>query len=81
MKKAERGDSNLELLVPDSGRTWSILVHQIRDIPSDEIQRGDVFIVRHATKDGVMFMQATGPTNNGHNGWMFEALKLRGTKN
>ena len=75
MKKAKR-EGDLDLLVPDSGRTWSIIYQEIRSIPPGTIERGDVFIVRNATEPGVMFMQAIRPAVNGHNGWHLEALEL-----
>ena len=69
---AERG-ATLQFLVPDSGRTWSVLHDEIRQIPADAIEVGDVFIVRHATEPGVMFMQATAPFGTG---WRLKTLEL-----
>jgi hypothetical protein len=66
-------ESRLLLLVEDSGRTWSVLHHEINRIPPEAIQKGDVFIVRHATEPGVMFMQATRPHRTA---WRLEALEL-----
>ena len=64
---------SLVLLVPDSGRTWSIRYDQINLIPPDQVQRGDVFIVRHPTEPGVMLMQAVAPHDNA---WRLEAVQL-----
>jgi hypothetical protein len=66
-------DSRLALLVPDSGRTWSVLYHEIRLIPPSAILLGDVFIVRHSDNPGVMIMQATAPHENA---WHLEALEF-----
>jgi len=58
LTETERPGERLYLRVPDSGRTWSVLYHNIKRIPADALQHGDVLIVRHATEPGVMLMQA-----------------------
>lgn len=52
----------LALVVPDSGRTWCVMYDQIRKIPARSFMKGDVMIVRHPKKEGVMFMQVTEPS-------------------
>lgn len=63
----------LELVAPDSGRTWCVQYDEIRRIPQDSLQSGDVLIVRHPTKEGMMFMQIIEPRPGVLE---FEALKL-----
>ena len=58
---ATRPKKVLSLAVKDSGRTWFVMYDEIDRIPGGEIEKGDVFIVRHPTNPGVMFMQATSP--------------------
>jgi len=69
--KRSRG---LALLVPDSGRTWSVNYDQIRFIEPERIELGDVFIVRNPPKKGVTFMQVTAPHRSA---WKFEILHLQ----
>lgn len=79
MKKTDRS-SLLDLAVPDSGRTWSVLHHEIQRIPPDKLELGDVLIVRHATEPGVMFMQAISRrpgTGKLTGGWNLVELKLK----
>jgi hypothetical protein len=79
MKKAERS-SLLDLAVPDSGRTWSVLHHEIQRIPPDKLEAGDVLIVRHATEPGVMIMQVVSrrPGNEDlPGGWNLVELQLK----
>lgn len=68
-----RTDSRLALKVPDSGRTWSVQYDDITRIPPDQMQLGDVLIVRRAGHSGVMFMQVTAPRKTA---WKLENIEL-----
>lgn len=68
-----RREPKLQLVAPDSGRTWCVQYDEIRKIPQDALQSGDVLIVRHPTKEGVMFMQIIEPRPGVLE---FEAIKL-----
>jgi len=70
-------EPRLVLVVPDSGRTWCVRYDEIRKIPQDTLQVGDVMIVRHPTEKGVMFMQITEPQPGVLE---FEALELSSGK-
>lgn len=71
--KTQAPDRRLRLLVPDSGRTWSVLYNEITQIPPKKILLGDVFIVRNPPHEGVMFLQATRPNGSA---WKLDALEL-----
>jgi len=67
----------LRMLVPDSGRTWAVMYHEINLIPPNELEIGDVLIVSHRTEPGVMAMQATERVGDS---WTFDPLDWDDTK-
>jgi hypothetical protein len=66
--------TGLQLLVADSGRTWVVTYGQLRKLPHDALELGDVLVVRHETESGVMVLQSVG--KNARGSWDLQPLQL-----
>ncbi len=58
LKKTKRPKASIKPVIPESGRVWAISYQDIRRIPSDALEKGDILIVSNDDAPGRMIMQA-----------------------